>query len=106
MWSWPGQFVQVGEDSLWDALYEVVVQAEGVDTDEQSNGVPGDFHQVVVAQIQILQSLQEVLWGRQRQDAISDFKGSKWYNLKKQAWLCFIFKCWSIALKGKETDNK
>lgn len=53
--------MQVGEDSLWDALYEVVVQAEGVDTDEQSNGVPGDFHQVVVAQVQILQSLQEVL---------------------------------------------
>lgn len=67
-WSWPGQFVQVGEDSLRDALYEVMVEAEGVDADQQGDGLPGNVHQVVVAQIQVLQSLQEVLkWGGQRQ---------------------------------------
>lgn len=61
--SWPGQFVQVGEDSLWDAFDEVVVQAEGVDADQQGDGVPGNIHQVVVAQVQVLQGLQEVLGG-------------------------------------------
>jgi len=60
--------VQVGEDPLWDTLDEVVVQAEGVDTDQQSDGVPGDVHQVIVAQIQVLQRLQEVLRGRQRRE--------------------------------------
>lgn len=59
--SWPGQFVQVGEDSLGDALYEVMVEAEGVDADQLGDGLPGNVHQVVVAQIQVLQSLQEVL---------------------------------------------
>lgn len=53
--------MQVGEDSLGDALYEVVVQAEGVDADQQSDGLPWDLHQVVIAQVQVLQSLQEVL---------------------------------------------
>lgn len=57
--------MQVGKDSLGDVLDEVVVQAEGVDADQQSNGLPGDVHQVVVAQIQVLQSLQEVLQGQQ-----------------------------------------
>lgn len=56
--------MQVGEDSLRDALYEVMVEAEGVDADQQGDGLPGNVHQVVVAQIQVLQSLQEVLkWG-------------------------------------------
>lgn len=60
--------MQVGEDSLRDALYEVMVEAEGVDADQQGDGLPGNVHQVVVAQIQVLQSLQEVLkWGGQRQ---------------------------------------
>lgn len=57
----PGQLVQVGEDSLWDALYQVVVQAQRVDADQQGDGLPGDVHQVVVAQVQVLQGLQEVL---------------------------------------------
>lgn len=56
-WASPGKFVQVGEDSLRDALYEVVVQAEGVDADQQGDGLPGDVYQVVVAQIQVLQGL-------------------------------------------------
>lgn len=55
--------MQVGEDSLRDALYQVVVQAQGVDADQQGNGLPGDVYQVVVAQIQVLQGLQEVLKG-------------------------------------------
>lgn len=55
--------MQVGEDSLWDAFDEVVVQAEGVDADQQGDGVPGNIHQVVVAQVQVLQGLQEVLGG-------------------------------------------
>lgn len=60
--------MQVGEDTLRDALYEVMVEAEGVDADQQGDGLPGNVHQVIVAQIQVLQSLQEVLkWGRQRQ---------------------------------------
>lgn len=57
----PGQFVQVGKDSLRDALDEVVVEAEGVDADQQGDGVPGNVHQIVVAQVQVLQGLQEVL---------------------------------------------
>lgn len=61
--------MQVGEDSLRDALDEVVVQAERVDADQQRDGVPGDVHQVVVAQVQVLQSLQEVL--RRRKNRIT-----------------------------------
>ena len=57
--------MQVGEDPLGDALDEVMVEAEGVDADQQGDGVPGDVHQVVVAQIQVLQCLQEVLQGRE-----------------------------------------
>ena len=53
--------MQVGEDPLRDALDQVVVQAEGVDADQLGDGLPGDFHQVVVAQVQVLQGLQEVL---------------------------------------------
>lgn len=55
--------MQVGEDSLWDAFYEVMIEAEGVDADQQGDGLPGDVHQVVIAQIQVLQSLQEILQG-------------------------------------------
>lgn len=65
-WCWPGQFVQVGKDALGDTLYQVVVQAEGVDADQQGDRLPGNVHQVVVAQIQVLQGLQEVLQERQR----------------------------------------
>lgn len=36
--------MQVGEDSFWDALYEVMVEAEGVNADQQGDGVPGDVH--------------------------------------------------------------
>lgn len=53
--------MQVGEDSLGNALYEVMVQAEGVDADQQGDSLPGNVHQVVIAQIQVLQCLQEVL---------------------------------------------
>lgn len=62
----PGQLVQVGKDSLGDAFYEVVVQTEGVDADQQGDGVPGNVHQVVVAQVQVFQGLQEVLEGSLR----------------------------------------
>lgn len=57
----PGQLVQVGEDPLGDALDQVVVQAERVDAHQQGHRLPGNVHQVVVAQVQVLQRLQEVL---------------------------------------------
>lgn len=57
--------MQVGEDAFRDALDQIVVQAEGVDADQQGDGLPGDVHQVVVAQVQVLQGLQEVLQQRQ-----------------------------------------
>lgn len=44
MRSRPGQLVQVGKDSLGNAFYEVVVEAEGVDADQQGDGVPGNIH--------------------------------------------------------------
>lgn len=53
--------MQVREDSLGDALDEVVVEAQGVDADQQGDSLPGDLHQVVVAQVQVLERLQEVL---------------------------------------------
>ena len=65
--------MQVGEDPLGDALDEVMVEAEGVDADQQGDGVPGDVHQVVVAQIQVLQCLQEVLQGREDRGRDSTF---------------------------------
>lgn len=43
-WSSPGQFVKVREDSLGDALNEVMVEAKGVYTDQQGNGLPGNVH--------------------------------------------------------------
>lgn len=79
MRSWPGQFVQVGEDSLWDALYEVMVEAEGVDADEQGDGLPGYVYQVVVAQIQVLQSLQEVLREETEAETLSLIRDSYFY---------------------------
>lgn len=36
--------MQVGKDSLGNALDEVVVQAQGVDADQQGDGVPGNVH--------------------------------------------------------------
>ena len=55
--------MQVAEDALGDGLDEVVVQAERVDGGQQPHRVPRDLHQVVVAQVQVLQSGHKVVKG-------------------------------------------
>lgn len=86
--------MQVGEDSLWDALYEVMVEAEGVDADQQGDGVPGDVHHVIVAQIQVFQSLQEVLrWERKCRSpfATSSIASASWPPLRTVWSLISLF---------------
>ena len=99
--------MQVGEDSLWDALYQVVVQAQGVDADQQGYGVPGDVHQVVVAQVQILQGLQEVL--REREgvgwagtQAVR--KSNIELELKAVSFNCLKYHCVRKRNEGRRTE--
>lgn len=64
--SLPGQFVQIGEYSLGNIFYEVVIHIQCIDVGQASDRVPGHLGEVVVTKVQILQRRQEVIKGMGR----------------------------------------
>lgn len=59
----PGKLMQVGEDSLRDIFYEIMIHIQGVDVGQSPDRVPRHLVKVVVTEVEIFQSGQEVIEG-------------------------------------------